>query len=115
MTDIFVFGKVAGERAAELAREAPGTTPSPALEARAREEASRLERILSATPDHPIRPSAMRAEIESVMSALVGFGRDRPGLEEASPPVGRDARGATAPPRLELAITDHGLRPGGDP
>lgn len=83
MTDIFVFGKIAGERAAELAREIPSPEPSPAMEARAAEEVSRLERTLSSEPPEPIRPAALRAEIESIMSTNVGFGRDHAGLERA--------------------------------
>jgi fumarate reductase (CoM/CoB) subunit A len=83
MADIFVFGKIAGERAAELAHGLPGGTPPVAVEARAAAEAHRLEETLSAEPGHPVRPAELRAEIEAVMSTLVGFGRDQAGLEQA--------------------------------
>ena len=83
MTDIFVFGKIAGERAAELVRELPNQMPSPAMQARATEEVRRVEQTLASAPCEPIRPATLRAEIESIMTTNVGFGRDQTGLQHA--------------------------------
>ncbi len=81
MTDIFVFGRVAGAGAAEFARKRPRQNPTPGLRARVRELEESLAAVFEREPGDPLRPAALRAEVERIMFECVGFGRDEAGLQ----------------------------------
>lgn len=83
MTDIFVFGRVAGERAAALAcsRSRKGVTAG--LRRQVAELEKRIENTLCRKPKAPLRTAALRAEVEDIMFRYVGFGREEKGLRTA--------------------------------
>jgi len=80
MTDIFVFGRLAGERAALLAQRTVRKEPSDGLRKRVAALDKGIEEVFRRDPKEPIRPISLRAEIEDVMFRYVGFGRDEKGL-----------------------------------
>jgi len=83
MTDIFVFGRRAGERAAAFAlgNRCQGSVTDVGRQAARLEK--EVENTLWREPDRPVRPQALRAEVEETMSRYVGFSRHRKGLETA--------------------------------
>jgi succinate dehydrogenase/fumarate reductase flavoprotein subunit len=83
MSDIFVFGRLAGERAAVLAQKTPRTAPSAGVRKKLAELDRRIEEVFYREPKAPIRPAGLRAEIEEIMFRCVGFGRDEKGLLRA--------------------------------
>jgi len=83
MTDIFVFGRIAGEQAVRAARtKGPGPI-SKGLADKAAQFEREVGKIMSGDARAPLRPPAVRARVEEVMFRHVGFGRDRDGLEQA--------------------------------
>jgi succinate dehydrogenase/fumarate reductase flavoprotein subunit len=83
MTDIFVFGRIAGESAAAWAQKTPTTTPSAGMHQRVTELEQTVQDAFTRQPKDPIRPALLRKEIEEIMYTYVGFGRDDAGLNKA--------------------------------
>jgi succinate dehydrogenase/fumarate reductase flavoprotein subunit len=83
MADIFVFGRLAGERSAELALSKNKRGPSAALRKRIEALEKIIENTLCRGTKEPIRPAALRAEIEDIAFRYIGFGRDEAGLRSA--------------------------------
>jgi succinate dehydrogenase/fumarate reductase flavoprotein subunit len=83
MTDIFVFGRIAGEQAAAIGRNAPRKATSAGLLEQVAELEKSVEEAFERQPSEAVRTSTLRAEIESIMFRFVGFGREKSGLEEA--------------------------------
>lgn len=83
MTDIFVFGRQAGERAAVLACERQQKGPTRELLKKIADLEKMIENILFREPKNPIRVTALRAEVEDIMFKYVGFAREAKGLQAA--------------------------------
>jgi fumarate reductase (CoM/CoB) subunit A len=83
MTDIFVFGRIAGERAAALAGRQPRRMISDGLREQVGELTHSIRDAFHRRPRNGIRTAHLRTEIEEAMFQFVGFGRDRAGLEKA--------------------------------
>ena len=83
MTDIFVFGRLAGRQAAEEALSLGRQSPSPGLIAKAAELGKKVHGAATREPDRPLKPAALRMRIEELMFTRVGFGRDEAGLSSA--------------------------------
>ncbi len=88
MTDIFVFGRIAGESAASWAKKVPPSSPSAGMRQRVAELERTVQEAFLRQVKDPIRPSRLRNEIEEIMYTYVGFGRDNAGLEKAQQLLG---------------------------
>ena len=83
MTDIFVFGRIAGEQAAAIGCGAPRKAMSAGLQEQVAELQKSVEEAFERRPREALRTATLRAEIESIMFRFVGFGRQEAGLAEA--------------------------------
>lgn len=83
MTDIFVFGRVAGERAAALAHSKSRRGATAELGKRIGELEKKIENLFSRNPKVSIKIADLRSEVEDIMFRYVGFGREEKGLRTA--------------------------------
>lgn len=83
MTDIFVFGRIAGEQAATTALAAPNAELPFSVLRQVEELKNRLEDISERLPREPVSTASLRRDVEQVMSENVGFGRDENSLRAA--------------------------------
>lgn len=89
MTDIFVFGKVAGLAAAEYGLSAPAVGPRSSLRRRAELLEPEIADLMERSGGDELRPAALRERIEQLMTEKVGFRRNAAGLKEAIEELGR--------------------------
>lgn len=89
MTDIFVFGKVAGLQAAEHALSAVPSAPSPGLRHQAEALEQQLGGLAARHGGSGPRPAQIRTRIEEIMTEDVGFRRNHAGLTLALDELGR--------------------------
>jgi len=83
MTDIFVYGKIAGEMAAQYARSSKNGSLSKALKEMVRDEEMKAIKIYERNPSEKIRPEVLKKKIEEVMFNYVGFSRTEENLNRA--------------------------------
>ena len=89
MTDIFVFGRIAGNQAARVVRSNGSGSISKGLTEKAIQLELEVRKIMTGATKAPLRPSTIRARVEEIMFRHVGFGRDKDGLEQALSELGR--------------------------
>lgn len=83
MSDIFVNGKIAGERAVQYATSTKKTALSKGLKGMVRHEEMNAIKIYENDPSEKIRPELLKKKIEEVMFKYVGFSRNEKDLNRA--------------------------------
>jgi succinate dehydrogenase/fumarate reductase flavoprotein subunit len=111
MTDIFVFGRIAGNQAARVVRSKGSGSVSKGLAEKAIQLELEVRKIMTGDTKAPLRPSTIRSRVEEIMFRHVGFGRDKDGLEQALSELGRikaedlpRARPASNAPRFNMDL-----------
>jgi succinate dehydrogenase/fumarate reductase flavoprotein subunit len=82
MTDIFVFGGVAGNQAGVYAKSRGKIGFSQEIRSLIGEEEKRVLSIVSRGDKRGLKPGVIRKKIEETMFTYVGFGRDERGLNK---------------------------------
>ncbi len=82
MTDIFVFGAIAGEQAGIYAKSRGEIKFSQKMAKLARREEDQTISIMEREEKGGLKPGVVRKKLEEVMFKYVGFGRDEKGLKK---------------------------------